>query len=332
MTQEGYLDLNRTCLRTTSLGRVCIILFLSIFSGVCDAQQFKENPKDHRPNGEQPEVYWHDTDIHFDLDVSTKPWDVSVLVKRKSADTVHISLPSFAIAQVDLIHRAAPNRAVLLADATAGAKYVAVIAADPARMIDSFFSAASISLSPDNHYVLFVRFYPAHGAVNYDDQYRLYDVLATRSSNWPEHPTQEALTLEPFRLVGVPVYPLKVGEIERDNTNVEEGTEHQSLSDFVWSSDSKRIAFLDAQHGIARIVVVSVPTSKHPHPETVVYKLEGDQDPCFGFCGQTYNDMHLKWSDDEDTVKSDLLAHPLYNPEFEIHLNIPLSQFVPAER
>src|ERR1035438_4901749 len=99
---------------------------------------------------------------------------------------------------------------------SAGAHFVGVIGTNPVKLLDHFWTSGEPALSPDNHYVIFDRFYPAHGADNYDDQYRLYDVLGTRASNWPERPAQDGPPAEPINyddtLAGVPVYSLKVGE------------------------------------------------------------------------------------------------------------------------
>jgi hypothetical protein len=299
-----------------------------------NAQQVKELPADHGVNGKQTDIYWHDADTQFDLDTSTDKW--GVLIRRGSAAAERVPLPDI-LEQVYAIHRTAPNRAVLLADLSAGAKFVGVIGTSSVKHLDSFWSSADPSLSPDNRYVLFVRFYPMHGAEGEDDQYRLYDVLGTRSSNWPDRPAQDGPPTEPINydstLAGVPVYPLKAGELGRENTNVEEGQEHKSASDFIWTADSSKVAFADVQGGVISLIVVAVPPGGKGEPQTVVHPLVGVENVCLG-PGEGACDIRnvrsLAW--DGDNIHAALMIWPQHGKKVDVNLTIPLSRFVPAPR
>lgn len=331
MTQ-GFSNIKENRAQAFSFWIVRITFMLLTLSVMCHAQKVKELPTDHGITGKQPEIHWHDNDIQFDLDASTEHW--IILIRKNSSEAGRVPLPD-TIAQVYAIHRAASNRAVILADASAGAHYVAVIGTDPAKLLDSFYTAGRISLSPDNRYVLFIRLYPMHGADNYDDQYRLYNVLGTRASNWPDRPAQDGPPNLPANyddtLAGVPVYSLKAGELGRENTNVEEGQVHLSASDFIWTADSSKVVFADAQAGVLSLVVVTMPTTAGGKPQTSVYPLVGDENACLGTeegdCWSR-NVHSLAW--DGDNVKAALKIWPQDGKAIDMDLTIPLSKFVPA--
>lgn len=318
---------------------VYVVLLLSAVVRPCHAQQVKEFSRDEEPPKagpgaviKQTEVYWHNSNFRLDLDASGKSW--SVLVQPNSGSVDRVQLP-YVITYVDAIHLAAPHRAVLLAELSAGARYVGIIAIKPAQMIDSFWTSGRLALSPNNRYVLFVRFYPAHGADNYDDQYRLYDVLGTRSSNWPKRPAQDAPPTEPVNydesLAGMPVYPLKADEVNRENTNVPDGQEHQSASEFHWSDDSSKVLFADVQGRIITLVVVYPSMGGKGETRTLVHSLVGPENVCLNDGGCDFGSIRsLNWNG--ESVTADLLVRPATGETSEMSLTIPLSKFVAAPR
>jgi hypothetical protein len=331
---RGVFKSNKTRLQASCLRMACVALLLLPLSVPCYAQQVKELPSDHGITGKQPDVYWHDADIHFDLDASTKDW--GVVVQQGSNPAERVPLPDY-LDQVYAIHRVAPNRALLLADLPAGAQFAGIIETPPARLIDSFWSAAKPSLSPDNRYILFVRFYPMHGADSYDDQYRLYDVLGTRASNWPERPAQDGPPTAPVSydptLAGIPVYPLKAGELGRENTNIEDGQAHERASEIIWSADSRKAVFADAQGGAMSLVVVTMPPGGGGKPQTAVHMLVGSENACQGL-GKPLCDYRnvrsIAW--DGDNVIVALRIWPQQGKTIDVDLTIPQSKFLPASK
>jgi hypothetical protein len=293
------------------------------------AQEIKELPSDHGIEAKQPQVYWHDANSRIDLDSSSKQW--AVVIQRNSAPAERVLLPDY-IEQVDSIRRSGNDRVVVLADLAAGAHYIGVIATDPAELLDQFWTSAPPGLSPDNRYVVFVRFYPMHGAEGYDDQYRLYDVLGSRAINWPGRPAQDAPAGEIINYdaskAGVPVYPLSAAEVGRDNTNVPEAEVHHLLSYFVWDTNSKRVMFADETNGRVSLVLVGVPSDPKQNPTTLTYALAGDQSPCSAAC-QSKNIGTLAWNG--DSIMAQLLATPENAPDRKISLNLPISRFVAAK-
>lgn len=306
----------------------CGIFVLGTGGVASQAQQIKEIPSDHGIEAKQPAVYWHDANSKFDLDSSTGQW--AVVLQQDSAPPKRVPLPDI-LEQVDSIRPAGSDRIVVLADLAAGAHYVGLIRTDPAKLFDEFWTSAPPGLSPDNRWVLFVRFYPMHGAEGYDDQYRLYDVLGSRAVNWPGRPVQDAPTGEIISYdttkAGMPVYPLSPAEAGRDNTNVPENEAHQALSSFIWDSDSKRVMFADEVGGRISLVIVNVPTDQNQQATTLSYELSGDQSPCAGVC-LPKNIGKLEWNG--DAVKAQLLSTPTHAPDREINLNLLVSQFIPV--
>ncbi|MGD0831585.1 MAG: hypothetical protein ABR907_11610 [Terracidiphilus sp.] len=338
---QGIISLNEDRLQAFPGGIVvACLLLLTVIAGA-GAQQVKEYSWKDKPiyvgappTFKQPEIYWHDSDMSFDLDASSDDW--SVLVKQGNTPAERVPLPAI-LEQVNAIHRAAPNRAVLLADLSAGARFVGIIGTSPAKLLDSFWSSAAPSLSPDNRYVLFIRFFPMHGADNYDYQYRLYDVLGTRALNWPDRPAHDAPPNSPTNfddtLAGVPVYSLKPGELGRQNTNIEEGEVHQSASDFIWTADSSKVVFADAQAGVISLVVVSMPTVAGGKPHTSVYPLAGSENVCLNTSeAACYNRNVRSLAWDGDNIKVALKMWPQHGKAIDVDLTIPLSKFVPASK
>ena len=59
--------------------------------------------------------------------------------------------------------------------------------------------------------------------------------------------------------VGMALYPLAPGELDREADDVTPGTAHGAVSGFAWSADSTRLGFVDAQGGQARVVTIRMP-------------------------------------------------------------------------
>lgn len=317
--------------------RFVIPAFMCVLQGLIASplrcQDIKELPANHGArSGEQAEVYWHDSDTRLDLKTSAQSWDIAV--SESGTNIGQIVVPD-EVSQVDLIHRAGPDRAVFLADLSAGAHMAGIITIVPPKLIDSFWTGPRISLSPDGHYVIFIRFYPMHGAEGYDDQYRLYDVLGDRSLNWPGRPATDAPPTEPLNydpsLAGVPVYPLMTNEIDRDNTNVTEDQQHQNASEFVWSADSSKVVFADVQGGVMSLVVVYMPKVKNEKPKTEMYPLVNAENICSGSNECDFSNIRsLTWND--QTISGTFIIHADNAKNTEFNLMIPLSKFAPAER
>ena len=332
MSQELF-NLNRYCFNSLIRRSPYAVLALLAMSTVCAAQEVKEYPLNSGLAGKQPEVYWHGTDLSLDIDASTKDWNVVVTHRDRNID--HISLPR-EIDQVDVVRGAPQNRAIVIAEIGSGAYEVVVMQTDPAKLLDKFLASKAVSLSPDNRYVLFVRFYPMHGGEGYDDQYRLYDVQGNRSTNWPNRPAQDVRPNMPANydetLAGVPVYPVKVGELGRMNTFVPEGHEHLEASDFNWTTDSSKVAFADVQGNVISLVVVTVPTAEKRKPQTAIYPLVGLENVCGnpdeGEGCNNQNVRSIAW--DDDSIGVALLLRPQRGKDIEKNVTIPLSSFVPA--
>jgi hypothetical protein len=333
-------DLYRNCIPAFFRWIACACLLLLTVVAKSNAQQVKEHSSKDEPQYEgapppfkHPDVYWHDPDLRLDLDASKEPW--RLLVQRNQGEVEKLPLNELDIWRVNAIHRAAPDRAVLMAELTAGAHLVGIIGTNPVKLLDQFWTAGRQALSPNNRYVIFVRFYPLHGADNYDDQYRLYDVLGTRASNWPKRPAGDGSPTEPINyddtLAGVPIYSLKAGEVDRVNTNVPEGTEHEGGTDFLWSADSSKAVFSDSQAKVITLVLVTVPVGGKGGPITLVHPLIGSENICQdkGECDAT-NVQSLTWNGDAVNVR--VRFHPEHEKDREMNLTIPLSSFVPAPK
>jgi hypothetical protein len=308
----------------------CLTWILGLGAPQSHAQEIRELPSDSGISGKQPAIYWHDKDAQFDLDSSTDRWTIDI--KEGNKPLTKVTLPAY-INQVYSIRRADASRIVVLAHASAGTYYVGILRTDASHVIDEFWTSAAPGISPDNRYILLVRFYPMHGAEGYDDQYRLYDVLNNQTANWPNRPAQAAPAGQPINydasMAGVAVYPLDPSARERQNTFVAEGEEHARASLFVWDAESRRVVFGDYTGGALSFVIVAVPTSGERYPETSVYRVPTDQNPCSEVC-LPKNIGKLEWVGNTVTVQ--LTATPKNGPARVSHLSVPVTLFVPVDR
>jgi hypothetical protein len=122
------------------------------------------------------------------------------------------------------------------------------------------FWAYDATPSPDGRYVAFQRFYPSHFVEAWESKVRVYDTSAAPVANRPVlrasqagDPGRDALVD-----VGAAIYPVAAEEVERDPTDVAPQELHQLASPLTWSPDGKRLAFVDVQGRVARLVTSDV--------------------------------------------------------------------------
>jgi hypothetical protein len=159
------------------------------------------------------------------------------------------------IAQVDSIQRVVNERALLLGHVNASVSAVMVLDLKSGSVSD-YFMASDPAMSPDSHFLAFVRFYPPHSVDGVEDQYRLYDLSKTASEN---RPLLTGKASDDTDNVGQPVYPADTGEASRENTGVAEDQAHRLTSQgFFWASNSRRFIFADEHSGRVALVMVGV--------------------------------------------------------------------------
>jgi hypothetical protein len=169
------------------------------------------------------------------------------------------------------------------------------------EQLSDYFWAYQPSPSPDGNFFAFIKFYPSHFIADAESQYRLYDLRRSADENRPSlHlPVKEgALAPDPINDVGIPVYSLKPGEINRSNVilpedNIPEESIHRVKSKFFWSTDSSKFVFSDYQGTTISAVTVSVPVGMQNKVVTEVYKLTGKRDICRGNCDAILNDTGI---------------------------------------
>jgi hypothetical protein len=308
----------------------CSALILFVCAPQSHAQEIKELPLGAAISDKQPAIYWHDKDAQFDLDASANQW--SIVIRQSDSPPTRVQLPGY-INKVYSIRRAAANHLVVLAESGGGAYYVGVFSAATSSVLDEFSTSAAPGISLDNRYIILVRLYPMHGAGGYDDQYRLYDVLSNRAANWPHRPAKPAPEGEPENyddsLAGVAVYPLDPAVRERDNTFVAEGLEHKLASRFVWDQESRRVIFADYSSGVLSLIMVAAPSGGERYPETSVYQVPANRNPCAEACLQK-NIGKLEWLG--NSVRVQLTTTPKNAPNRTSTLSVVVSSFIPARR
>lgn len=145
----------------------------------------------------------------------------------------------------------------------AGASDVSLYRAADGRLLDRFWAYQPLP-SPDGRYVAFQKFHPSHFIDQWETQYRLYDAALAPAANRAAlrtplagEPAGDALVD-----VGLALYPLAPGELDRDASDLTPASAHSAGSGFAWSTDSRRVAFVDVQGGRARLVSAALGTAR----------------------------------------------------------------------
>ncbi len=190
-----------------------------------------------------------------------KEWPLHLGVSRRGAAERIIELPKAMeqVAQVRIYKDRLAVQAWLGPDEQGE---VAVFDLQTGQLVDDFLGYRPV-FSPDNRLVAFVKFYPAHFLQSYEDQEMLYDLDASAAQNRPAYgavvPSPDKRSM--LHHAGLPLHPLAPRELGRQNANlVDESAYHRKISEFAWSPDSRRVAFVDARDGAASLVVVDTRT------------------------------------------------------------------------
>jgi hypothetical protein len=119
-------------------------------------------------------------------------------------------------------------------------------------IIDKFFCYAP-SISPDGKYIVFIKFYPAHGVSSVEDHYAVYDSARSPADNRPRAGRTDAAT------VGDVFYPRATGNQEGDNVDITGRPLHQMSGEkFFWMNDAKGFVFADRYGDDLRAVSVII--------------------------------------------------------------------------
>lgn len=180
------------------------------------------------------------------------------------------------------------------------------------RPVDRFI-AMNPAVSPDGRFLAYARFFPEHFVEGIEFQYRLYDLERPREQNQPA--TALGVTgAEPIPPpddandtgdelvaadIGMPLLTdLGPDGLPRDNLLLELADQpHQALSHFVWSDDSRRLAFVDStpREGCSLIVVWTAPSvraERFPLP-----RAESGHDKGTPRCGQVMSHgFHIRFT------------------------------------
>lgn len=280
---------------------------------------------------QQPEVYWHDGVWSIDLVVDPQaegPPSVRISGPHGLRTTVRLPLDFI---QVDVIRRGPANKAVILGEASgAGAMTVAIVDLEGGTLIDHF-GLLHGSLSPDGRFIVYINGYGTHSAFTTDDQYRVYDLLRTPRENTcgyrandPDHRFLD----DNWR--GQPMFSVRRDEEFRPNEDpaLDPVQAHHMAGDFVWASDSSKVAFADKRGSELSVVVSAMPISASDVPRTLVHSVVDEINICSSSKCAGGWPVILEWHG--ENLRALLRRTRL---ESAITLNLAMPQdFSPAER
>jgi hypothetical protein len=181
---------------------------------------------------------------------------LSLQLAKPGAATLLVGLPS-EVAQIRQL-RAVGGKLVTTGWMNgSGAMAVAIVDIGSGKALDVLWGY-DVSISPDSRYLAFRKFYPSHGVEQWESQYRIYDVTSSPELQRASRVIQSQSGSDGKVDVGLAVYPTAPGEVDRDPADLSNDEVHQALSPFAWSGDSRKLAFVDAQRGTARLVTVDM--------------------------------------------------------------------------
>jgi hypothetical protein len=190
-------------------------------------------------------------DVNVILTLFNEEKNLSVGVENLGEQTRgKVDLPA-EIVQVNEIRAGQKGKAVVIGMVNGSAFEVVILNTRPIAIADSFL-AYSPSVSPDGHFIAFVKFYPLHFVDGVDDHYLLYDVGRSAGEN-----RSAKLNISDRTDVGISLQP-NIANQPGDNTGVPQSQQHHMAAQaFFWRSDSERYAFADDRDGGLDLVLVS---------------------------------------------------------------------------
>lgn len=276
----------------------------------------------------QPEVYWHDMDWHIDLLLPSAPNDAySLSIRPKSGAVEILKLPNL-YTQFGSIALAPNNKAIVVAYAygswSGEIRSYLIVDLILGKVIDEI-TASRFSVSPNRRFILFRNWSgPPEDQETSEKRYRLYDTMKSPRENvcgyMSNDPKHERLDEE---MRGFQVYPRMPGQVSCNDPEKEEEEDYEG-SDFAWSADSSKVAFIDVKNTKRMsLILVTMPTGPKDHPQTSVYGLDETETHCAEIQDwDTLHDCSLEWESKSDNAVS-ILSGDQKNRTF------PISKFVP---
>lgn len=202
------------------------------------------------PLHQKPLSYSDDT---MTIKLAVKGEQLSLAIQRRAAATAtQVALPG-DMAQANEIRRVQPDKAVVVGMLNGDLWEVAVIDLDTPSISDRFLCYEP-AISPDGHYVSFIKFFPAHAAEGAEDHYMLYDLWKGSARNRPPSNSPDD-----WQTVGATVYPVGIGNRDFDNLHRHESAVHMLSSDgFFWNASSNKVLFADSYQGQVSLILVYV--------------------------------------------------------------------------
>lgn len=198
----------------------------------------------------QKPLSYEDESVQVTLVVGRERNSLRILERATTAQKL-VPLPE-EMAQADEIRKVIKNKLLVRGMVNGSGSEIVVIDLASARVIDKFLCYQP-SVSPDGHYIAFVKFYPAHFAGNTEDHYMLYDLDKKSEENRPT-----GVPGDDWKNVGSNVYPIGIGNRVGDNVELPEGHLHESRSGFYWNSNGREFLFADQVNSSNEIDLVLV--------------------------------------------------------------------------
>jgi len=176
------------------------------------------------------------------------------MVKNKHGGTVSQFRLCNEAQQIDEIDLIEPNRVLVMGRVTSGSPPVVTILALPSGAVVDHFGCYLPALSPDHHYLAFLKNFPPHpGPVNISQEYIVYDLTRDAEYNRPHFKAGVEYD------AGWPVYPPGATNAVQENLVADlTSPVHACTSSYLFWLDDRSVGFSDYFEDSNRVVFVDL--------------------------------------------------------------------------
>ncbi len=194
--------------------------------------------------------------ITASVDRSSGRADLLLLIN--DAAPVKIRVPG-GVDELDELCPVSDGRRVVLFGTAGHTTNINVIDQANGALLDSFYGTTPL-MSPNQRWLVYRKFSPAHTDLPVSEEYLLYDLSKNAAQN-----RQPQITASDRMDVGAPIFPKGQKNLVLDQIGVPEDQQHEFRSDsFFWAPDSSAVAFADSVKDHLAIVLVTIDGGGNP--------------------------------------------------------------------
>jgi hypothetical protein len=201
--------------------------------------------------------------------------------------------------QVDEVDVIGKSRAVIFGRIAQNAVLVNLISLPIGSVLDNFMCFWP-SLSPDHHFLAYVKYFPGHpGPVDITNEYIVYDLTKTAAEN--RMSVRKGTAYD----VGLPIYPPGATNAANEFVAPDALSAHVMVSDgLFWLDETDTVCFVDRWRAADSLIVADVSRGVR-HTNVTAHKLDVTRMVDMAACQKTTSPSDFKaWSKDPASLVS----------------------------